>query len=477
MVGIVVAVVVAVLAATGLGGWYFLFHDAYKDQPVYRAWSAGVAEAGTGELLWRTSTREGTPENEPVWGRWLTDTHYVIRTPQTVVSYDLATGEQAWEFPLGEGPEQCPSSLEHSENRVALLRPGGGERRCGTLTVLDIADGEEVFTQELPAIGDDGYPEIVNQPVVFGGAVFVNTRHGTHVLDLGTGERRNEVPDPQAECYDFRHAVFAEILLVKRACGDDNRNYGHGGELRALDREMNELWAWPVPEENGEPGTLRQVVSADPLVVEVSHSGTYKIWHVDPSDGSHTELSSRDHGDLRGDSQTYRTPCTSDGVGMRDCQAVAVSDGKAVFVSKSERVDATSWEAMRGYRDTTEYYNQLVAVDLASGEEVWRTELMEERSLALVEADDERIVAYQRATRHYAPGMVVSVDPASGEISPLLPLDERTGDELRVPGRVDGYGGYTPGMWHPGGFFLLFSQARQPDGNWYPETQVFGKAS
>jgi outer membrane protein assembly factor BamB len=470
-----VLTVVAVLAATGLGGWFYFFKDAHTKKPAYQAWSSGRSEAGgVGELLWETPQPNGEGDYAvQTPGLWFTENHLVKRTLGRVAAYDLETGEEAWEFPLGDVTDECHSSEEQSGGRVALLRSSGDpdDRECATLTVLDITDGTEVFTEELPRVHDYNAPGFGDVPVVIGDIVAVSSDAGGHLLDLATGERRNEVPTRDDECFDFRYAAFGDILLAKHVCrtaGNDNGSSGTGGSLKAFGPDLSELWEWEVPETPaGGESTLKQVVSADPLVVEVNQNGTYVLWAVDPADGTTVELNTHEHGDIHGRTSDYDDPCMIEQAGMRACPAAVVADGKVILIRQRDRVDPSDWDAMTGYRNATEYQNQLAAVDLATGEEVWRTERREGRLLSLLGVEDGKIVAYQKATPHQVPAMVVAVDPADGTDSALLPVtdDEALAQWVRS--------GELAPTWHDGRLYLL-NHLHSDERELGPETMVFG---
>lgn len=467
---IVLATVFAVLAATALGGWFFLFKDAHTKKPAYQAWSSGKKEAGgIGELRWQTAQPRADAAVVSSPGLWVTDNHLVKRVVNRVAAFDRETGEQAWSFPLDGEPDQCSPSAEHSGNRVALLR-GSGERECARLTVLDISTGEELFTTELPAIGGRGVPGVADVPVVVGETVAVSSPAGGHLLDINTGERINEVPDEKDECFDYRYAGFGDILLAKHVCrtpADSNSSTGTGGSLRAFDAELNQLWEWGLPKtEGGDDSVLKQVVSADPPVVEVNQSGTYGLWALNPDDGSHVVLDTREHGDIHNRTSDYLDPCLTESAGMQDCPGAVVSDGKVILVRQSDRVDPSGWDAMTGYRNITEYQNQLAAIDLETGEEVWRTERLEGRTLGVLSADDEQIVAWQPSNTNNVPAMVVAVDPADGSDTALLPVttDERF--------RRATMGGDMVPRWHED-MLVIYTEIYREELAATPDTLVF----
>lgn len=205
----------------------------------------------------------------------MTGTHLVRRLPGRVAAYDLATGAVAWELPLsGAEIDNCPSSQQQSRNRVALLRAGGdGENECGSVTVLDISTGDEVFTTELPPI-DRKNVAVGDVPVMFGDFVLVGSEAGGHLINADTGRRVSVAEEGQ--CREAAYAVVDDQLLAKV----------EGRALSLVATTDGSVAAYQSANNNDVPGLLLTVDAAtgalSPLlpIGEESHTDDALVEHL-----------------------------------------------------------------------------------------------------------------------------------------------------------------------------------------------------
>lgn len=113
--------------------------------------------------------------------------------------------------------------------------------------------------------------------------------------------------------------------------------------------------------------------SAEPLVVELYRKSTdsLEILRVDRGTGESVTLLtqafvSRDN--------AYYAPC--DERGIAHCEDARIADGKLILTTVPEKIDPRTDGAYLGMGNT-EYRSELVALDLATGKEVWRTGIVE----------------------------------------------------------------------------------------------------
>ncbi|HEX2132544.1 MAG TPA: PQQ-binding-like beta-propeller repeat protein [Actinophytocola sp.] len=471
-VAVTVAVVVALVV---VGGGVWLWTGSGSDEPDMAAaqdWTAGVESVGAAEVAWQATQGEA-PEAVPAGHHWVTDEHLVRRLPGRVAAYDLKTGEVAWEFPLDGGLEdRCPSSPEHSKLRVALLLstedPSSPGYECGKLTVLDIGTGEEVFTTELPP-ADSAEVLTTDVPAVFGEKVVIPGKAGARVLDVASGEvvlapAGSEGPG----CRAARVAVFGELLIAQSACTENGET---GNRLRAHDANLEVVWEWVVPPaEDGEPLPVHGVLSVDPLVVEVGHSGRDReLMRVDLKSGATVPIEAYDGGKIRGE---FLAAC--DGYFLRACQQGQVVDGKVILTTAPVQVNPADPEAYPGMA-STEYRTELVAFDLKTGAEAWRTGMVDGRALHLVPTDDGSVVAFQSANANGARAMLFSVDASDGALTPLLPIGPAAheDDDLRELLRTGRFGGENEQAVWRDGLFIMFGMIHRTATTGDVETVAF----
>ncbi|MCT2586758.1 PQQ-like beta-propeller repeat protein [Actinophytocola gossypii] len=454
-VAVVVAVVVALVAVAG-GIWFFTRGggDDLPDTAAAQDWQAGVDKVGVAEAAWRVPQGEA-PEAIRMVDHWVTEQHLVRRLPGRVAAYDLKSGDVAWEFPLeGTMEDHCPSSQEHSESRVALLRstedPDKAGYECGTLTVLDISTGKEVFTTDLPPVGrtEVNTPDV---PVVFGERVVIPSEAGVRVLDLGTGEVR-AMPNPENPCVSTKVGLFGETLLAQAECEEGDTD---SVRLRAFDANLDMMWEWEVPPgEDGDALPVYGVLSLDPLVVEVGHSGReHQLMRVHPESGETVPIEDYDGGAVRGG---FMSACNQYAIGT--CELARVVDNKVILTTAPQQINPNTPEASPGMQ-STEFRNELVAFDLDTGEEAWRTGMVDGRALSLVPTADDSVAAYQPMNPNGSKGIVFSVDPATGDLTPLVPIGQQAheDDDLFQAVRAFSFGGDNHRAVLRDGLFIVFS--------------------
>lgn len=406
--------------------------------------------------------REHAPEmSVGSWtdGRWWTDKHLVRELPDEIVAYSRADWSVAWRLPV-EGSGACLSSREQSpEGYVAVLRGdgfGGGadEKGCHQLTLVDITSGKEVWTKELqPGLGNS-LPTSEDLPVIFGDAVRVPSSGGAHKLSLADGA---ETLQDRDSCRINALWRVGDMLLTRQCSA-----------LVAFDENLEKQWVWEFPEGDAR---LVMVVSLDPLIVVMKDGTTEEVWRVKPgtgeegSPGEHTVVATADDGE-------YRSPCglEAQGSGLTECSRVVAGDGVVYLQTDLGRRN-----------------EGLAAVNIDTGEEVWRTSAGSEQALIPLNlADDGRLIAYRpqvdSADRDEVDdwrGLVVAVDPKTGNLAPLAALPA---DDEELPSGVRGVFENTDVKaleWHDGHLVfaddtVVVTQPGRGGGSGSPSTIVFG---
>ncbi len=118
-----------------------------------------------------------------------------------------------------------------------------------------------------------------------------------------------------------------------------------------------------------------------------------------------------------------------------------------------------------------------MAVDLGTGQEAWRTGLVDGRAMHLVPATDGSVVAYQSANANDVPGMLLSVDATTGAVSPLLPIaaEAHEDDELRWHLGSGMFGGDNQQAVWADGRFVVFRMVHRAENIGEVEAVAFGR--
>ncbi|GAB3444072.1 hypothetical protein GCM10027436_31930 [Actinophytocola sediminis] len=423
---IVIAVVVALVI--GAGGFWFLTRDGGgsggSNTAGGKEYDAAVESVGVGEPAWTVPQGE-SPKAIGVEAYWITDKHLVRRLPGRVTAYDLKSGEEAWTFDLpGPDKDYCRSSQVPADNKVALLTSTdvASSNECGTLTVLDLGTGEPVATAELTGGERDPVPGNGDMPVIFGQKLLIGG-DAPRVLDPDTGQPAS-VPGSYSACAAQSFGVFGELLIAQTEC-----DTGDGDEvmrLRAFDANFGLVWEWenPMNEKREKYLPVLGVLSPDPLVVELGYVGEpSQLLRVDLATGEAMPF-----GDYDASTAEPKFLKACGDYSLQSCYTSKVVDNKLVISTTPVQVNPDDPEAASG-QQATEMRNELVAFDLETGEEKWRTGLVAGRALALMVSEPDTLVALQPETPNDAKAMVVKIDPGTGEVTPLMPLGPKTHDD------------------------------------------------
>lgn len=446
--GMIVAIVAAVLAAGGgVGVW--LWQSGGSDGAGGGDGLAAQADVQLSLTFEDKFPEDWEPEGDEVEytvgsfvdGHWWTEKQLVREMPDEVVAYDLTAGKAAWRVPV-PGNGACLSSREVSqEGYVAVLRGDGlgskAGKGCHQLTVIDTTSGQEVWTKELEQVNGT-LPTAEDRPVIAGGFVHVSAKMGSQSLSLADGSQMDGGPRESA-CNATDYVGIDDVMLAWRDVCAVAEGNPSDRVLVSYDQDLKMLWAWQFPEDDRDV-QLEAVLSADPLVVLVSSGSTSQVWRVEPGNGEvsdpgrHSvvvEVVAQVGGDLM-------APCisASQSKKLSECPEVVIGDGVVYLRSKLDE---------NGRR------KGIVAIDLESGKERWRTQADGELSLAPMQVDDGRLIAYQ-AQADDSRGAVVALDPENGNPTPLAalpPKDPNTAGVLENTDFVDGL------EWHDGRLAFL----------------------
>lgn len=409
---LIIAVVVALVLAGG--GTVWLLSDSAEDTTSSDKGDTGGngnggadsgGSGGGGEpetisasLAWEVPAPEVSEEDIIVAaeGAWFTRDTLVRLMDDAIVSYDLATGKERWSVPLERGGGDCQASPTASENRIAVLRG----RDCEELTVLDIATGQELTT--FPLTGEFT-PGEYDYPAILGDTIAVSWGIGGSGYSLD-GEQLWRTSDSEP-CPETSYAVMDGMFVSQTECGFVG---DEGGSIRATDESGTELWEWEYePTYEGEELQVNSVISADPLVVSARLGDDIvdAEAHIFVIDEKHRTIKH----DLDFDLDRYPDPCQVNT--LAQCSAAVAHDGRLYLPNLA-----------KGGGD-----NEISVYDLTTGQAIYEVGPITSTGGALrpFGVSDDKILVYQAGTFDVE-GMVMTLDPETEELSPLMALDHET---------------------------------------------------
>ncbi|MER7520792.1 PQQ-binding-like beta-propeller repeat protein [Streptomyces sp. NPDC126499] len=293
----------------------------------------------------------------------------VVRSrADAVTAFDVRSGKKRWEYLVPDRAEICATN-HHAAAGVSLVayrqaRPA--EKDCATVAAVDLADGRELWRTDGVAA------DFLDKVATAGGGLGV-LRDGDRLraVDLKTGAPRWTAPLPKG-CDPHDLALAPKQVVAALMCGTE-------ATLLAYDPANGKTrWTVPVDARRGvdEDAELR-VLSADPPAVR-----------VDEADGKTSGVLSY--------GPDGRTRARIAGAGDYGKLMSTRVEGGRLF--------ASVWA---GDGEST-YFSGIVAFDLASGDQLWRTKVAGDD----FDVTDGRVTV-ARAHRHG--DLMTVLDAATGD--------------------------------------------------------------
>ncbi|MFD0151916.1 PQQ-binding-like beta-propeller repeat protein [Streptomyces sp. NPDC127132] len=321
-------------------------------------------------------------------GAWLAGDTVARSRFDGVTGYDVRSGKQRWDYVVPGRADICTVSPDATGTTVLIAY--GEKDRCGTAVALDLTGGRELWRKP-GAPGADAYAGVVT-----GGGLAVLLDHGGTVraLDLKTGTPRWKAAVPKG-CAPGAVGASAKQIVATVACGDEMK-------LAAFDpADGKARWTVPLDERRGVPATMKaSVLSADPAVVFLAE------------DGGEERVATLSFG------PEGRPLAHVEGVGDYGSIEEVRVGGDRLFAIASYEGSQSTWE-------------RVVAFDLATGDQVWRSDIGK-ADLDGLDVRDGRVTT-------------VDLDKKYGDS--LYVFDAATGDEEDDRSFRDRVGkGYTGGL-------------------------------
>ncbi|WP_405887328.1 PQQ-binding-like beta-propeller repeat protein [Streptomyces longwoodensis] len=446
---LLVALLVALVAGLGTGGWLLWGRDAGSSSDG----RSGEAAPGpldvrqtvekppattTGAMAFRFSVDDMSPgEHYALPGMWATDTILAKGINRTLAGYpigaDAAPGkkQEKWTVRL-DGPICGYTQHVTVDHRTAVLFKASDREGayCNHVVLVDLDDGTEVWERTFP-VSTAGHS--VSSPQRTPG---VTLAHDTVAVTWGGGTSAFGLADGRSKwrttvtgsCRDDGAAGGAG-LLVRRACwkeGTPSSDIWDGTtySVRKVDPATGAtVWTYSAAK-----GVRDLVVpSAEPPVIGVSagDTGLTELISLDAEGHNRATVSLQ--------SGTYVGECSSsDYLVIDDCPTIAVGDGQVFLRSKDQTDQGTS--------------NWIIGFDLATGTTTRKFDSGPHALLRPVRMSGHRLLALRTSEDGISPHALLSLDPATGgerpylyfglpvEAAPLTSIDDS--DVLVQDGRV-----------------------------------------
>ena len=372
------------------------------------------------------------------YGPWRVGDTVVSAILNGFTAYAAADGQAEWKLRLQTPDVRDPPAPSATGKLVVGVKESASESsRCTHLQQIDLTTGRAGWKVSLPA--ENAYDSSTQfEPAISGDTVVVVRSAVMSGFSVTDGRKLFGTSSPNG-CYPYGIAGGSRLIAV-RQCPDPKDAVARG---QAMVEELDPAtgaarWSYKYAPD----WTVGRVLSVDPLVVAAHHKDK-KTWNL-------TAFAA----DEQVRSQSVPTfgvsgRCNGFGnaTGFQECYAVAA--------------DADSLYIGAGKPGTTlgiDVTNQVVAVDLNTGKERWRTaERPKGRTMWPLAVEDGKVLTYVTPGSGEA-GAVVALAAADGASRPVLQ------SPAAAAGPEDVF--YTHGIriaWAGGRLFLLNGRVYSPE--------------
>ncbi|MFD4864608.1 PQQ-binding-like beta-propeller repeat protein [Streptomyces sp. NPDC058412] len=361
--------------------------------------NAGI-QPGEAKVWLRDNEIEVAGSGTSQYGPWRVGDVVVKAIGTELTAYGAADGQDKWKIPLPTRLCAVPRTPTADGKLVVGLKESTSDSsHCTHLQLIDLATGKAGWKVAVPA--ENAYDSSSEFEIAISGDTVALARSavmsGFSVTDgrklFGTSKTEGCTPSGFAG---------GSRLIGLRNCFDPKDATARG---QAMVEELDPATGaskWSYKYDKG--WTVGRVLSVDPLVVTAHHEDR-KTWNITAfaADGKVRSQTAAGFG------VSGRCNGFGNAGGFQECYA-AVADADTLYVGAGK--PATTLD--------TEDTNQVVAVDLNTGKERWRTaEQPKGRAVWPLAIEEGRVLVYV-SPGSGAAGSVVSLAPADGSSQPVL---------------------------------------------------------
>ncbi|MCX5607214.1 PQQ-binding-like beta-propeller repeat protein [Streptomyces sp. NBC_00047] len=399
--------------------------------------NAGI-QPGEARVWLRDNQTEVVGAGASQYGPWRVGDIVVKAMYKEVTGYAVADGQEKWKLPLQTplcGVPRAPSAT--GKLVVGVKESDSATAHCTQLQQIDLTTGTAGWKAPVPQ--ENSYDSSLEFEMAIAGDTVAVARSAVMSGFSVTDGRKLFGTSNTNGCSPSAFAGGSRLISLRNCFAPKEPV----GSARSMVEELDPATGgskWSHTYEKG--WNVGRVLSVDPLVV-AAYNKEKKTWNITAftPDGKVRSQSDAGFG------VSGRCNGWGNSTGYQECYA-AVADADTLYIGAGKTGPDL------GIDDT----RQVVAVDLNTGKEKWRTaEQPKDRTVWPLAVEDGRIVVYVRPGSGET-GSVVSLAPADGSSQPLL----------QSPAAAAGAEGviYDHGVriaWAGGRLFLLNGRVASPE--------------
>jgi hypothetical protein len=343
-------------------------------------------------------------------GIWFTPRYVVKNEIGKVVGYDRTTGAVAWTVPAPSRGD-CTAARDAYQDKAAIQF--GAD--CGQIMVIDLDAGKPVWTAALPGATGKKTDFDYSEMAISGDTVGVDWLDGS--IGYRISDRKVLWQSGHGSCQDDGYAGGKQFVAVVNC---DYQTY----KVQVVDPDHNGAakWSWQAP-----VGTeVNAIVSTDPVVVLLGTQGQ-----------TFTDVVTLANGRLRSRVSlgTDKYDISDDGTEKQAVHNVLVSQDTLYLTLRS--TTDSGGQVLSG----------IVAFDLADGRQKWVAKPDSKHEVTALDFVDGKLLAFE-AAGYGVRGGLITLDPATGAVSPYASFPAGAEDQLQQSSTRDYY------VWHDGQFLV-----------------------
>ncbi|WP_093765644.1 outer membrane protein assembly factor BamB family protein [Streptomyces sp. F-7] len=347
-------------------------------------------QAGESKVLWYKEAPDAPGSGADAPGQWITGKTAVKAAYKDLYGYDVTDGKPAWDT-ISFPHKICavtPEKTADDKIVVASMSGSSDSAECNQLQLVDLVTGEKGWTQEV-ADGELFDSVLSIEMSLAGNTLMVGRSQSGTAYDVRTGKKLFDSKRyGDAPCFP---AAFAggERLIQVASCGAGGAN-AHD-EVRELDPATGKV-KWTYQYAKG--WRVERTFSVDPLVVYATkeeEGSDKKSWNIAAFTAA-GKLRSQVAVDEKFDPGCGWAILARD---LQGCEGVVV-EGDTLYLPTAATTGA----------------NELVAISLANGKELWRESSPVEESMVPMKVEGGKLIAYVEPS-YDAGGRIVAL-PVGG---------------------------------------------------------------
>jgi len=370
-----------------------------------------VAAAKT-KVLWQLPEPPGSDIKgaNQLSGLWLSDESVVRATVLGLTAYDIETGKQQWSRPMPSGTALCQITPEVVDGVGAVIYGAvlDSGAKCDQLMAVDAKSGEQRWTSGLKHPGDrvTNFSDSFTSVSIASGSVIAQNSDAIRAYSISSGARKwGLIPKQSSDstCRPIASRAEGDRAILVLDCLSGR------GSVASVDAATGKVgWTHLMAATEGD-ALFVTPISVKPLVLASrSIGGRSQMIVLDERTGSVKQQISSSIG---GSSALDFSSAGSRTIG-RVYYHVAIKDGKLFAAT----------EGASGARR-----NEIVAIDLSTGEPSWTTPAADDTRERIIKVDDDGVLTLNRGGFDRLPRLV-RYDPKTGKgkNGATLPDDVRT---------------------------------------------------